>query len=98
MKTRDEALPVVQGAKGVHTALKADVQMQVCGFSYVPLKYGKCNVMAGADGEQLMALVARVGEHASKIGTQGFDVRLHAGARAALRPQQPFGELRWARS
>jgi hypothetical protein len=78
--------------------LETNIQMQICGLSNVALEQGKCNVMAGADNEDLVALIAGVREYACEVGPQSFDVRLHARARAPFRPQQSFGKLRRARS
>ena len=94
VKAGDQALAIVQGPQTVHAALKANVQVQIGGIGRVLLKHGKRNVVAGAHGEQLMALVPRVGEHPSEVGAQRFDVRLHARACATFGPQQSLGKLR----
>lgn len=94
MKSRDETLTIVQGTQGIDTSLKTQFQMQVRNLRGVLLKYRKGYVVACADCEQLVPLIAGLGEHAGQIGAQCFDMRLHASARATLRPKQSLGELR----
>ena len=89
MPVRESRRPGTDGrssTQSVDAALKADVEIQLSGLGQVPLKYRQRNIMAGADAEQLMALVASIDQYASEVGTQGFNVRLHAGASATLSP------------
>ena len=96
MKSRHQALPVVQGAQGIHTALKPDVEMQIGGVRHVPLQHRQRDVVTCPQREQPMARISRLGEYPRKIRAQGLDVRLHPGPRAPLGPQKPLGKLRGA--
>src|ERR1700691_3803877 len=98
VKAGDETLTIVQRSERVHTPLKANVQMQIGGLGNVALQQRKGHVMACANDEELVALIAGIREHACEIGAQSFDVRLHARSNATFRPQQSFGQLRRARS
>ena len=93
-KPATRALAVVQGAQGVDAALKTEVEMQVGALGDVLLQYRQRQVVARAHRQQLVALIARVGEHARQIGAQRLDVRLHARSHAPLRPQQLQRKLR----
>ena len=94
MKARYEALPIGQSAQRILASLKPNIQVQVRGGGDVLLQHGQRHVVAGLHREQLMTLIAGFVDHAREVGTQGFDMRLHARARAPLGPQQPFGKLR----
>jgi hypothetical protein len=87
VKPRNETLAVIQRAQGVNTALKAEFQMEIGGLRGMLLEYRKRDVMARADCEQLVPLVAGLGENSREIVSQCFDVRLEARASATLRPE-----------
>jgi hypothetical protein len=54
VKPSHETLAVIQRAQGVDTALKAELQVKVGGLRSVLLEHRKRNVMARANGEQLV--------------------------------------------
>ncbi len=95
VKPSDETLAVIQRAQGVDTALKAEFQVKVGGLRSVLLEHRKRNVMARANGEQLVPRVAGLGENSREIVSQCFDVRLQARASPTLCPEQSLGKLGW---
>jgi hypothetical protein len=97
VKAGDETLTIVQCSQRIDATLKMNVQMQIGSLSHVALEQGKRDIVARMDGEELMAFISGIREYACEVGPQSFDVRLHARAGAALRPQQSFGKLRRAR-
>src|SRR6266700_6214372 len=94
MKAGHQALAVVQRPEGINAPLKPNIKVQVRAPSHMFLKQRKRYVVAGADRQQLMTLIARLGQNAGEIGAQRLDVRLHPRARATFGPEEPFGELR----
>ncbi len=92
-----QAFAVIQCPQGMHAALEPDVQMQIPLAGHVLLQHRQRDVVAGANREQQRALVPGIGEHAGEVRAQCLYMRLHAGARPPLRPQQPFGKPRRSR-
>ena len=67
MKPCNEALAVIQRTKSINTALKAEIEVEVGGLRGMLLECRKRDVMACADGEQLVSLVASLGENSREI-------------------------------
>ncbi len=97
MKPGNQALTIVQRLKGIDAALEAHVQMQIHRLGGVLLQNGQRQIVAGADGEQLMPRVARIDEYTREIRAQRLDVGLHPDAGAPLGPYQLLGKLGGAR-
>jgi len=92
MKSGHQALTGIQRPQGIDAALKADIKVQIVRVGDMLSQDRQGKIMAGADSQNLMLLVARHGDDLRKIRTQGLDMRLHAQADATFSPQQFFGK------
>ena len=94
MEPRDEAPSGVQRAHAVDAALDAHVEAQLELLRRVLAQARKGQIVAGADRQELLALVPGFGNDALQVGAQRFDVRLEALARPQLCPEQALAEIR----
>ncbi len=91
---------VIQRAQAIHASLKADVQMQVGRIGRMLLQHRKRNVVAGPHGEQLMALVPRVGQNVARGSDRSASIcgcmRVRARRSAhSSRSANCVGRARW---
>ena len=93
MEPGDQAFLRVERAQRVGAAGKGELQVQTRSHRDVPLQHRQREIVAGTQRQELLPLVARIGEHPGKIAAQGLDVRLHALAHPPLGPQELQGEL-----
>lgn len=93
MESRDQALTVIQRPERIHAPLKAEIQMQIHRPGGMLLQNRERQIVAGPDGEELVARVTRIADDVREIRAQRFDVRLHPDPGAPLCPHQSLGEF-----
>ena len=92
MEAGHPAAALRQCGQRVDAAGKAQVDVQAMVAVGHVAQHRQRQVVAGKDGQHMLAAIERGGQHAFQLGAQGLDVRCQAGAGALLGPQQAVGK------